>query len=53
LATLPPPAEKSAGRRRYAKSHPKVSFMHKDQIAQIVLTEKNPLIDNTEAAYNH
>jgi peptidoglycan/xylan/chitin deacetylase (PgdA/CDA1 family) len=38
---------------RYAKSHPKVSFMRKDQIAQIVLTEKNPLIDNTEAAYNH
>lgn len=38
---------------RYAKSHPKVSFMRKDQIARIVLTEKNPLIDNTEAAYNH
>lgn len=37
---------------RYAQSHSKVSFMRKDQIAQIVLTEKNPLIDNTEALYN-
>jgi len=26
--------------------------MRKDKIAQIVLTEKNPLIDNTEALYN-
>ncbi|UZT95151.1 hypothetical protein OPS05_11420 [Pseudomonas koreensis] len=37
---------------RYAQSHPKVTFMRKDQIARIVLTEKNPLIDNTEALYN-
>ncbi len=38
---------------RYAQSHPKVSFMRKDKIAQIVLTEKNPLIDNSEALYNN
>ncbi|MFJ2480275.1 polysaccharide deacetylase family protein [Pseudomonas sp. NPDC087598] len=38
---------------RYTQSHPKVSFMRKDQIAQVVLTEKNPLIDNNEALYNN
>ncbi|GLK87368.1 hypothetical protein GCM10017655_04300 [Pseudomonas turukhanskensis] len=36
----------------YAKGHPRVAFMRKDQIAQIVLTEKDPLIDTSEAQWN-
>lgn len=37
---------------RYAKKHPRVAFMRKDQIAQIVLNEPEPLIDNREAQWN-
>jgi peptidoglycan/xylan/chitin deacetylase (PgdA/CDA1 family) len=37
---------------KYAKSHPGVAFMRKVDIAKHVLSEKNPLIDNTEAEYN-
>ena len=37
---------------RYAKTHPRVAFMRKDQIADIVLNEKDPLIDNSEAKWN-
>ncbi len=37
---------------QYAKQHKGVVFMRKDDIARMVLNEKNPLIDNTEIEYN-
>ncbi len=37
---------------QYAKSHPGVAFMRKDEIAKHILSLKNPLIDNTEIEYN-
>jgi len=37
---------------QYAKQHKGVAFMRKDEIAKIVLAEKNPLIDNTELEFN-
>ncbi len=37
---------------QYAKQHPGVAFMRKDEIAKIVLNEEHPLIDNTEVEYN-
>ncbi len=36
----------------YAKSHQKVTFMRKDEIANIVLNEANPLIDTYEDEFN-
>lgn len=37
---------------QYARQHKGVVFMRKDEIAKIVLNEKNPLTDNSEATYN-
>lgn len=37
---------------RYAKTHEGVTFMRKDAIAQVVLTEADPLVDDSEAAFN-
>lgn len=37
---------------QYAKEHSGVVFMRRDEIAEIVLSEKNPLIDNSEIKYN-
>jgi peptidoglycan/xylan/chitin deacetylase (PgdA/CDA1 family) len=36
----------------YAKQHKGVAFMRKDQIAQIVLNQQNPLVDDTEIEFN-
>lgn len=37
---------------QYAKKHPGVVFMRRDEIAKVVLDEKDPLVDNTEIEYN-
>ncbi len=37
---------------QYAKQHSGVVFMRRDEIAKVVLNEKDPLIDNTEIEYN-
>jgi peptidoglycan/xylan/chitin deacetylase (PgdA/CDA1 family) len=38
---------------QYAKKHQGVIFMRKDDIAKMILKEKNPLIDNSEAKFNN
>ncbi|MCI0382359.1 MAG: polysaccharide deacetylase family protein [Chlamydiae bacterium] len=37
---------------KYAKKHKKVAFMRKEEVARIILNEKDAFIDETESEYN-